>query len=177
MSRLVGTAEAAFWLGLTDASKIDWDEVARRLPFALAMKSCIQDATYHAEGDVWTHTVMVIEELRRRRNHAMIAPKRWPVLFQATLLHDVAKPATRSEETGADGARASSPLRPFATWGYDGVGIPVAGRLIVALALVGFIVYMVFGSMNPQTTNDAIRNTPANPTATTAPRTTAPPAN
>lgn len=104
MSRLGGTVEVAFWMGLADASKIDWDEVARRLPFAQAMKSCIQDATFHAEGDVWTHTVMVIEELRRRRNHAMIAPERWPGLFLATLLHDVAKPATRSEEKDADGA-------------------------------------------------------------------------
>ena len=103
MSQSAGAQDAAFWMGLAEASHIDWAEVARRLPFAEAMRACIQDATFHAEGDVWTHTVMVLEELRRQRD-AAIAPERWPGLFLATLLHDIAKPATRSEETDADGA-------------------------------------------------------------------------
>lgn len=55
-------------------------------------------------------------------------------------------------------------------------GSKVIGFL-VALALVGFIVYMLFGAMNTRTTGDAIRNTPQNPVTTTAPRTATPPAN
>jgi predicted kinase len=96
-------AAASWWLALADHAAIDWDEVASRLPFAADMRACLQDPTYHAEGDVWTHTVAVVEELRRRRAGAGVADGRWPGLFLATLLHDIAKPATRSEEIDGDG--------------------------------------------------------------------------
>jgi predicted kinase len=96
-------ARAAWWLALADQVAIDWDDVARRLPFAPSMRACIQDATYHAEGDVWTHTVAVVEQLRRRRAEAGISDDRWAGLFLAALLHDIAKPATRSEEVDAEG--------------------------------------------------------------------------
>lgn len=47
--------------------------------------------------------------------------------------------------------------------------------VLVAIALIGFIGYMLFAAANgPSTTGDAIRQTPANPTTTTAPRTTTP---
>jgi putative nucleotidyltransferase with HDIG domain len=103
MTRPAHIGDADYWLGLAEASNVDWAEVARRLPFAEAMRACIQDATFHAEGDVWTHTIMVLEELRRRRDALAISPERWRGLFLATLLHDIAKPRTRSEETDANG--------------------------------------------------------------------------
>jgi hypothetical protein len=46
---------------------------------------------------------------------------------------------------------------------------------LVGLALVGFIVYMLFAASNTRTTGDAIRQTPPSPQTTTAPRTTSPP--
>jgi len=95
-------AAASWWLALAGHAVIDWDEVASRLPFAADMRTCIQDPTYHAEGDVWTHTMAVVEELRRRAESG-VADDRWPGLFLATLLHDIAKPATRSEEIDGDG--------------------------------------------------------------------------
>jgi predicted kinase len=96
-------AAASFWLALADRAAIDWDEVAGVLPFTANMRACIQDPVYHAEGDVWTHTMAVVEELRRRRAGA-VADGRWPGLFLATLLHDIAKPATRSEQIDGDGS-------------------------------------------------------------------------
>jgi predicted kinase len=96
-------AKAAWWLALADEAAIDWDEVDRRLPFAAAMRACIQDPTYHAEGDVWTHTIAVVEQLRCRRAGAGVPDVRWPGLFLAALLHDIAKPATRSEEVDGEG--------------------------------------------------------------------------
>ena len=88
--------EASYWAALPNAPAIDWNDVAVQLPFVANMKTCIQDPTYHAEGDVWTHTCMVVHALREQRT--AIAPERWPGLFLAALLHDIAKPATRSEE-------------------------------------------------------------------------------
>jgi succinate dehydrogenase hydrophobic anchor subunit len=47
--------------------------------------------------------------------------------------------------------------------------------IVVGLALLAFIVYMLYAAATgPDTTGDAVRQTPQNPTTTTAPRTTTP---
>jgi predicted kinase len=99
----ISPATAPYWLSLADQAAVDWSEVARRLPYAADMRQCIQDPTFHGEGDVWVHTVTVMEELRRRRADLGLSHGRWVGLFLATLLHDIAKPATRSEEFDAEG--------------------------------------------------------------------------
>ncbi len=53
-------------------------------PEFLPMIGCGQDSLYHSEGDVWVHTLAVME----------LAP-RTPELQLAALLHDTGKPATR----------------------------------------------------------------------------------
>ena len=53
-----------------------------------------QDAYYHAEGDVWVHTVMVVTELVNGSDYAASTQAERFILFYAALLHDVAKPAT-----------------------------------------------------------------------------------
>lgn len=54
-------------------------------PELLPMVDCEQDKIYHAEGDVWTHTRLVMEK---------VPPTE--ALQLAALLHDVAKPQTQS---------------------------------------------------------------------------------
>jgi hypothetical protein len=45
--------------------------------------------------------------------------------------------------------------------------------ILVGLALIAFIVYLVFSAAyGPSNTGDAVRQTPQNPTTTTAPRST-----
>jgi predicted kinase len=53
-----------------------------------------QDPIYHAEGDVWRHTCMVVEELINGEGYADATPDERFVLFYAALLHDIAKPGT-----------------------------------------------------------------------------------
>ena len=48
--------------------------------------------------------------------------------------------------------------------------------ILAGLAAIAFILYMIFATANPTNTGDAIRQTPQNPTTTTAPRTTTTPA-
>ncbi len=101
--RSSGSADSAYWLGLADRPVLDWAELATRLPFATGMAACLQDPIHHAEGDVWTHTRMVVEALIARRSALSLAPDRWPGHLLAALLHDIAKPATRTESVDENG--------------------------------------------------------------------------
>lgn len=53
-----------------------------------------QDAHYHAEGNVWIHTCMVVEALLEQRAYQQATNAQRFVLFFAALLHDIAKPDT-----------------------------------------------------------------------------------
>ncbi len=58
------------------------------LPEVVRMKGVEQPPEYHPEGDVWTHTLLMLAELR----HAPLD------LAWGCLLHDVGKPATQTFE-------------------------------------------------------------------------------
>lgn len=77
---------------------LDWDAIAHGIPQAEAMKSCIQDSVFHAEGDVWTHTSLVTEALIADPEFADLDETSQRILVLAAIFHDVAKPATRKEE-------------------------------------------------------------------------------
>lgn len=71
------------------------------IPSLAPLATCPQDAEYHAEGDVWTHTQMVCQELTRLpAYHGADEATRF-VMFYAALLHDISKPACTQHE--ADG--------------------------------------------------------------------------
>jgi poly(A) polymerase len=59
--------------------------LAQTIPEALKMQGVAQPPEYHPEGDVWTHTMLLLEKL---------PPKASPTLAWGALLHDIGKPAT-----------------------------------------------------------------------------------
>jgi predicted kinase len=63
-------------------------------PWAKAMAECSQDKEWHAEGDVWTHTRMVVSELERLMDWPSLDPDAQLKLFFTALFHDAGKPAT-----------------------------------------------------------------------------------
>ncbi len=68
-----------------------------------------QDAKFHAEGDVWTHTQMVLTELVAQASWAKLDDAGRAITFAACLLHDVGKPATtRHEPDGRISSRGHS---------------------------------------------------------------------
>lgn len=90
------------WGKLQHASHEDTIAWAETQPWCKAMADCLQDAEWHSEGDVWTHTKMVLNELTK-----LDGWEHWPaydkaVLKFTALFHDVAKPITTEldPETG-----------------------------------------------------------------------------
>ena len=66
--------------------------VEQILPEMVPLYDCPQDPEWHPEGDVWTHTLMVIDETRRR-NDDLDRPRLATVML-AAVCHDLGKPAT-----------------------------------------------------------------------------------
>jgi putative nucleotidyltransferase with HDIG domain len=82
-----GAARRAFEL-LDEAGLLD-----KVLPEIAAMKSVEQPPEFHPEGDVWTHTLLMLGKLQKQSS---------PTLAWGVLLHDVGKPPTfhSAAETG-----------------------------------------------------------------------------
>ena len=90
------------WDAIRDATPAEVAAWAEPLPFARAMAACGQDAGWHAEGDVWTHTRMVLAELERLDEWPALSAEDRTLLTFAALFHDAAKPLTTKldEATG-----------------------------------------------------------------------------
>src|SRR2546430_634120 len=102
----------------TNAQILAWAEVQ---PLAREMAACNQDAQWHTEGDVWTHTKMVCAELERLAE--------WPALDRSTqlkllftvLFHDSGKPSTTALDP--DTGRTRSPKHAL-------IGATIARRVL-----------------------------------------------
>jgi predicted kinase len=86
----------------------DWTTLDR-LEWVGALRGCEQDAEHHAEGDVHIHTRMVLDALRALPAYQTLDSDSRAIVFNAALLHDVAKPmCTRHEPDGKITARGHS---------------------------------------------------------------------
>src|SRR5687768_15260212 len=95
------------WEQLTQLSLNDimaWGECQ---PWCRAMADCAQDAEWHSEGDVWTHTKMVLGQLVEVEEWPSLTPHEQLVLIFTALFHDVAKPLTT--EIDPETGRVTSP--------------------------------------------------------------------
>lgn len=82
-------------------AKVDWTAICQSYPWLEPMATTPQDPAYHGEGDVLTHTRMVLEALVQLKQWQTLAQMDRGVLFWAALLHDIAKPAcTKTDERG-----------------------------------------------------------------------------
>lgn len=74
------------------ALALDLGVIERALPELQPLVGCPQEPEWHPEGDVWTHTLMVVDQARAR-NDDLDRPRRVTVML-AALCHDLGKPAT-----------------------------------------------------------------------------------
>lgn len=82
------------WDELSTSSPEDILAWADDQPWCRAMADCRQDAGWHAEGDVWTHTKMVCAQLPRLDEWPELDDHDRTVLLFTALFHDSAKPMT-----------------------------------------------------------------------------------
>ncbi|APZ93363.1 AAA family ATPase [Fuerstiella marisgermanici] len=80
---------------------------AESQPWCRAMADCLQDAEWHSEGDVWTHTKMVCHQLVKLEEWPSLTEQEKTVLIFTALFHDAAKPLT--SQTDPDTGRVTSP--------------------------------------------------------------------
>jgi tRNA nucleotidyltransferase (CCA-adding enzyme) len=95
----------------------DLGVVEQILPEMVPLYDCPQDPEWHPEGDVWTHTLMVVDEARRR-NRDLDRPRLATVMLSA-VCHDLGKPATTALIDG----RWRSP-------GHEAAGVAPATRIL-----------------------------------------------
>lgn len=78
----------------------DWATI-EKMDWVAPLRTCPQDARHHAEGDVWTHTRMVVNELLQDIEFQRLKYDEQYILFLSALLHDISKPPCTVIENGA----------------------------------------------------------------------------
>ena len=95
------------WQELKQSSLNDILAWAEPQPWCRAMADCAQDAEWHSEGDVWTHTKMVCQQLAELEAWPTLTSDEQAVLVFTALFHDAAKPLT--SEVDPETGRITSP--------------------------------------------------------------------
>jgi tRNA nucleotidyltransferase (CCA-adding enzyme) len=72
--------------------------IAKLFPELQALAGCAQEPAWHPEGDVWVHTLQVIDQARRRIDD-LPRPPQIAVMLGA-VCHDLGKPATTASIDG-----------------------------------------------------------------------------
>jgi tRNA nucleotidyltransferase (CCA-adding enzyme) len=108
---------------------LDLGVIRRLFPELEALVGCPQEPEWHPEGDVWIHTLMVVDEARTRIGDLEHAPK--VTVMLGALCHDVGKPPTTAfidgrirsmdhEQAGVmPAARLLDRLNVYTLDGYD----------------------------------------------------------
>ena len=112
------------------ALALDLQVIARLFPELLALVGCPQEPEWHPEGDVWVHTLMVIDQARTRIDDLPRAGQ--IAVMLGAVCHDLGKPSTTAvidgrirslghEEAGV--APATSLLDRLNVHAVDGVDV------------------------------------------------------
>jgi tRNA nucleotidyltransferase (CCA-adding enzyme) len=108
--------------------------IDRLFPEMLPLTSCEQDPEWHPEGDVWTHTLMVVDEARARLDG--LDRGRAAAMMLSAICHDLGKPQTTIHAEG----HVKSP-------GHEEAGVPLTEALLDRLNVHSIDGYDVRGTV------------------------------
>jgi putative nucleotidyltransferase with HDIG domain len=77
-----------------DRLYFDWNAIENLCDELRELKFCLQDKIFHAEGDVATHTRMVLEQLVDGKAWKAMSDDDQFKMFWAAVFHDIGKPGT-----------------------------------------------------------------------------------
>jgi tRNA nucleotidyltransferase (CCA-adding enzyme) len=125
-------------IGLTLAR--DLAIVERLWPELHALIDCPQEPEWHPEGDVWTHTLMVVDGARTRIDDLDRAKQN--TIMLGALLHDVGKPSTTAFEDGRIRSRGheAAGVEPATHW-LDRVNVRTMDGYDVRSQVLGIVAY------------------------------------
>jgi tRNA nucleotidyltransferase (CCA-adding enzyme) len=78
----------------------EWEMLEALAPELLPLASTPQDPGWHPEGDVWTHTLQVVDEAAALLDDLRADRPRQLAVMLGALAHDLGKPATTRPEDG-----------------------------------------------------------------------------
>lgn len=134
--------------------------VERLWPELVPLAACPQDPEWHPEGDVWTHTLMVVDEAAKRKD-GLSTPEQVSLMLGA-LLHDLGKPLTTALIDGRirSPAHESAGLEP-ATRVLDRLQVHTMEGCDVRAQVLAFVQYhMIPGAwkkVDPPVSDGAFR--------------------
>ena len=116
------------------------DQLDLWFPELKALIGIPQNPVYHAEGDVWNHTMMVLDEAAKLRHR--VAQPHW--LMLAALTHDFGKAVCTEEKNGV-----------LHAYDHEQAGLPLAEaflrRLTAESKLIKHVLNLVLLHMKPNT--------------------------
>jgi predicted kinase len=77
---------------------VAWELMKEKFDWFSDMIGVPQDRQWHAEGDVYTHTKMVVEALIALDTYQTLSTTKKHILFASALFHDIEKRSTTKEE-------------------------------------------------------------------------------
>ncbi|MBB6463976.1 AAA family ATPase [Flammeovirga kamogawensis] len=77
---------------------LDWESIEKEFDWLTTLRSIPQDKIWHQEGDVFTHTKMVVEALIKLDAFRKLEEYEQYILFLSALFHDIEKRSTTSTE-------------------------------------------------------------------------------
>lgn len=122
----------------------EMEQLDHWFPELKALIGVEQNPVYHSEGDVWTHTMMVLDEAAKLRDRA--ANPYWFML--SALTHDVGKAACTEEKDGV-----------FHAYQHEIKGLPLAEtflrRITSETKLINYVLNLTEYHMKPNIVADA----------------------
>jgi tRNA nucleotidyltransferase (CCA-adding enzyme) len=116
------------------ALALDLGVVDRLWPELMALVGCPQEPAWHPEGDVWVHTLMVVDEARKRIDDLTRGPA--VAMMLGAICHDFGKPTATAVIDG----RIRSP-------GHEEGGVEPATRFLDRLSVHSLDGYDVRGAV------------------------------
>ena len=77
---------------------INWSALEAQFDWFRDMQGVPQDAIWHAEGDVFTHTKMVVEAMLNLPEFQELDEQEKHILFASAMFHDIEKRSTTTTE-------------------------------------------------------------------------------